>query len=85
LTSFFFLFRFIYILNSILVHITIQVAYSLGSSKLISSGRTQAFANLMCFDGLLCIVAPSMLLYSSKELRKSIRTKWIQVKRSWKA
>lgn len=35
----------------------------------------QIFLNIFCFDGMICVVSPLMLLYGSKELRKSLRAK----------
>jgi uncharacterized membrane protein len=46
------------------------------SSKKGNSLALRAFINAMAFDVVLVVISPLMLLYSSKDLRKSIKAKF---------
>lgn len=59
--------------------------YSKAESLFGSEGDTltlRAFINALAFDLALVVISPLMLLYSSKDLRKSIKSKfkkWPQI------
>ncbi len=70
-------------MNSILIQITIQLAYS-HSERLLLDTRLQCLVNLFFFDGLLCIASPLILLYGSGELRRSLKEKAAAAHGCWK-
>ena len=65
-------FSFIFVLMSL----SIVVIVHLGYSRVPDSLTVQLFVHTFVFDGMVCVISPLMLLYGSKELRKSLRAKF---------
>ena len=83
--SYFSHFSVVFILLSILMGLLLLFGYSKAESLFGSEGDTltlRAFINALAFDLALVVISPLMLLYSSKDLRKSIKSKfekWPQI------
>jgi len=81
--NFFFFFSMVFMLLSILMVILLHFGYSKVEILFGPKGDTltlRAFINALAFDLVLIIISPLMLLYSSKDLRKSIHVKFKKMK-----
>ena len=74
----------VFILLSVLMGLLLHFGYVKVDTLLGTKGDTitlRAFINALAFDVVLIIISPLMLLYSSKDLRKAIKTKFIKRRR----
>ena len=77
-------FSVVFILISIVIGLLLHFGYTQIPIDWVDSTLLRAFINAVFFDVVLVIVSPLLLLYSSNELRKSIRSKFSRDKHVFK-
>lgn len=64
--------RFIFLVLSSVFFLLIHFGYSRVPERWQKKLVLRAFVNALVFDCVICVISPLLLLYGSKELRKSI-------------
>ncbi len=61
-------------LISLVIFTVIHLGYSqVPDSHAAGNNLVRALVNTLCFDGIICVASPLILLYGSRQLRQSLR------------